>query len=76
MGKTAVANAPTTPLPAEVVSRSKTGFGVPTAAWMAAASDALGHQPPQSKGLVSRRWLRTVLNDGTKVSNQQEVLAA
>lgn len=34
-GKTALANAPTAPLPNEIVSQAKTGFGVPTGAgWM------------------------------------------
>ena len=34
-GKAALANAPTVPLPDEIVSRAKTGFGVPTGAgWM------------------------------------------
>ena len=63
-GKAALANAPTVPLPNEIVSRAKTGFGVPTGAWMnaAAGADRLStggvHEP---KGLVSRRWARVVL---------------
>ena len=37
-GKAALAKAPTLPLPSEIVARAKTGFGVPTGAWMNAAS--------------------------------------
>jgi asparagine synthase (glutamine-hydrolysing) len=62
-GKAALANAPSLPLPDEVVKRSKTGFGVPTKAWMATAA---GLRSPASdvretKGLVSRRWSQVVL---------------
>ena len=53
-GKAALAAAPSIPLPAEVVSRAKTGFSVPTGAWMAAA--AVGSdRGPRLKGLASRR---------------------
>lgn len=62
-GKTALANAPACPLPAEVVARAKTGFGVPTERWMAAAAglqrETDGAAEP--KGVVSRRWSRVVL---------------
>jgi asparagine synthase (glutamine-hydrolysing) len=62
-GKAALARAPSTPLPEAVVSRAKTGFSVPTGAWMAAASQH--RKPPagarEPKGLVSRRWSRVVL---------------
>ena len=34
-GKAALALAPRLPLPDEIVSRAKTGFGVPTSAWTA-----------------------------------------
>lgn len=58
-GKAALANAPSRPLLAEVVQRSKTGFTVPTGAWMASA--AAGPQGATSAaGLVSRRWSRFV----------------
>jgi len=63
-GKAALANAPTLPLPDEVLSRAKTGFAVPTGSWMDAAAAAA---PPsidkirEGKGLVSRRWSRVVL---------------
>jgi asparagine synthase (glutamine-hydrolysing) len=59
-GKAALAKAPSRPLPDDIVMRAKTGFGVPTGAWMAsaAARQAAGVEP---KGLVSRRWSRVVL---------------
>ena len=63
-GKAALANAPTVPLPDEVLSRAKTGFAVPTGTWMDAAA---GAAPPsidkiqEDKGLMSRRWARVVL---------------
>src|SRR3989440_4315871 len=37
-GKTALAETPTVPLPNEIVTRAKSGFGVPTGAWMNAAA--------------------------------------
>jgi asparagine synthase (glutamine-hydrolysing) len=59
-GKAALAKAPSRPLPDDIVMRAKTGFGVPTGAWMAsaAARQAGGVEP---KGLASRRWSRVVL---------------
>ncbi len=39
-GKAALAQAPTLPLPDEIVARAKTGFGVPTGAWMDTAAGA------------------------------------
>jgi asparagine synthase (glutamine-hydrolysing) len=62
-GKTAFALAPSRPLPAEVVRRAKTGFAVPTAAWMAEAGlsrAAVGDA--KSKGAISRRWSTVVLS--------------
>jgi asparagine synthase (glutamine-hydrolysing) len=62
-GKAALAAAPLTPLPAEVAGRAKTGFFVPTGAWMAeAAARAAGAQSPPSKGLASRQWARKVFD--------------
>jgi asparagine synthase (glutamine-hydrolysing) len=62
-GKAALAQAPSRPLPDEVVERAKTGFTVPTGAWMARTA---GTRPsdagPKSKGLVSRDWSRVVLS--------------
>ena len=60
-GKAALAAAPARSLPPEVVSRAKTGFFVPTGAWMAeAAGRAAGAGGPPPKGLASRQWARQV----------------
>ena len=71
-GKAALAAAPSQALPAEVVSRAKTGFGVPTGAWM---SDAVtrGHREP--KGLASRRWARQVIAQGRAAPSPSPSLA-
>lgn len=63
LGKAALAAAPARPLPEVVTQRTKTGFGVPTAAWMAAAGGPGPAAPAlaELKGLVSRRWARAVL---------------
>jgi len=61
-GKAALAAAPSTPLPAEVVGRAKTGFSVPTGDWMAGAAAA--DRTPPTKGLASRRWARRLFADG------------
>jgi asparagine synthase (glutamine-hydrolysing) len=62
-GKALLAKAPANPLPAEVVTRAKTGFAVPTGAWLADCGPSA--RPPavaiESKGLASRRWSRGVL---------------
>ena len=56
-GKAALAAAPRTRLPEAVVNRAKTGFSVPTGAWMAAAARGA---PAATKGLASRQWGRSV----------------
>jgi asparagine synthase (glutamine-hydrolysing) len=64
-GKAALAAAPSKPLPNEVVTRAKSGFGVPTGAWLnAAAGEASGTvvNKVEPKGIVSRRWSQAVLN--------------
>jgi len=67
----AAAKAPTVSLPAEIVAREKTGFSVPIGAWMnSTAREAVlagGGRPAESKGLMSRRWSRTVLHSFAKV---------
>lgn len=66
MGKKALADAPALPLPDEVLSRAKTGFGVPTEEWLNAALDeestATAHRA-ESKGLISRRWSQRVISE-------------
>jgi len=60
-GKRALAAAPSHPLPAEIVARAKTGFGVPTGAWAGDISASGGlHSPGKSKGLTSRTWSQFV----------------
>jgi asparagine synthase (glutamine-hydrolysing) len=79
VGKAALAKAPTEPVPSEIVTRAKSGFGVPTGAWM---NDVLGKgsEPrefiSESKGLVSRRWSRAVLNGAVPTSTQLELRAS
>jgi asparagine synthase (glutamine-hydrolysing) len=72
MGKEALANAPRVSLPAEIVVREKTGFGVPIEAWMnSAAREAVfveKGRTVESKGLMSRRWSRTVLHSFAKLA--------
>jgi asparagine synthase (glutamine-hydrolysing) len=62
-GKAALAQSPSLPLPEDIVARAKTGFGVPTGAWMAKglAQRAAAPLAAESKGLVSRGWSRLVL---------------
>jgi asparagine synthase (glutamine-hydrolysing) len=63
LGKIALARAPSIRLPEAVLARAKTGFSVPTGAWMSAASQ-LGkswHGGREPKGQVSRHWSRVVL---------------
>jgi asparagine synthase (glutamine-hydrolysing) len=58
-GKRALANAPSTKLPDAVVARAKTGFGIPTGAWLEAPETT---RAEPSKGLASRRWSHMVLD--------------
>ncbi len=52
MGKQILANAPSEPLPAEIIDRPKTGFGVPLWEW----AQLEGTASRMNKGAVSRRW--------------------
>jgi asparagine synthase (glutamine-hydrolysing) len=65
-GKAALANAPNTPLPAEIIVRAKTGFTVPTGIWVNAAGNkaavAVRGRPRITSGLASRRWSQAVLH--------------
>jgi asparagine synthase (glutamine-hydrolysing) len=60
LGKAALALAPSTSLPAGIADRAKTGFSVPTGAWMAAAGRR--GAAPARKGVVSRGWSQVVLS--------------
>jgi asparagine synthase (glutamine-hydrolysing) len=57
-GKQLLSGAPTKPLPDAVVSRRKTGFGIPIERWLGTALPALA----QTVGMepFSRRWARLV----------------
>jgi asparagine synthase (glutamine-hydrolysing) len=57
-GKLALARAPLAALPDEVVARGKTGFAVPTGAWLATRGTDPARKLP---GLASRRWAHMVL---------------
>ena len=79
VGKAALATAPTSRLPDEIVTRAKTGFGVPTGAWMStAAGEAFGpmSRTPEGRGLISRRWSHAVLNGAAAVTDRSEAHAA
>jgi hypothetical protein len=62
----AMAKAPSVPLPADIVARAKTGFGVPTGTWMDVATGkaavAERGRPLEARGRMSRRWSQTVLH--------------
>lgn len=57
VGKRALALAPATPLPAEVIDRAKTGFGIPAATWTGGAA-------PESASHGSRQWAAQLLMQG------------
>src|SRR5262249_18904131 len=62
-GKAALAQAASLPLPEEIVSRAKTGFGVPMASWMAngLGKAMMSSWSPESKCVVITGWLHFVL---------------
>lgn len=62
IGKHALACAPETPLPVGIVDRPKTGFGVPTGRWIAAANN----RTTANKGMASRAWASEVLEHFTR----------
>src|SRR4029077_11544049 len=77
-GKTALAAAPNAPLPKEVVTRAKSGFGVPTGAWINAVSDDTSEwtgRRVESKGVISRRWSQAVLKRAALIKRPFEVHA-
>ena len=61
-GKMALAHTPTKKLPADVVIRAKSGFGVPIGTWVAAkVKEASDEGAPETRGHASRRWSQAVL---------------
>ena len=79
LGKSALANVPLVPLPAENLLRAKTGFGLPTGTWMPAIASnqsspsALNHE---NTGFVSRAWSQAVLSNWIPTNMAAEVQAA
>jgi asparagine synthase (glutamine-hydrolysing) len=75
-GKAALASAPSLPLPDEITRRAKTGFGVPTGAWMKAVLDRVDPTLDRSeaKGLVSRRWSRMVITKPGNFSREAHAI--
>jgi asparagine synthase (glutamine-hydrolysing) len=71
-GKAALAGAPSKPLPDEILARAKTGFGVPTGAWMKAVAEetSTGKRMSEPKGVVSRRWSQTVFGAATTAARR------
>jgi asparagine synthase (glutamine-hydrolysing) len=61
VGKAVLARAPSVPLPQQIVTRSKTGFVVPTGHWISAACKFEPVKVDAPKGVVSRRWSQVVL---------------
>jgi asparagine synthase (glutamine-hydrolysing) len=59
IGKRALANAPSSPLPSHQVERAKTGFSVPTGDWIAKTVEA--SRGVHSRGLTSRAWGRELI---------------
>jgi asparagine synthase (glutamine-hydrolysing) len=53
-GKTLLANAPAIPVPADVVARPKTGFGIPVGDWLR------GDVEHREDRRTSRRWAHVV----------------
>jgi asparagine synthase (glutamine-hydrolysing) len=65
-GKEALAQTPSVPLPSDIAARAKTGFAVPTAAWLnaATAKGTVAVRGPRraGRGLASRDWSQAVLH--------------
>jgi asparagine synthase (glutamine-hydrolysing) len=73
VGKRMLGQSPKSPLPAEVLARPKTGFGVPMTQWLAAATE---RREWESIPLLAdrgtpwtRRWAKIVLDEGFKGTN-------
>jgi asparagine synthase (glutamine-hydrolysing) len=61
-GKAALAKAPSLPLPVAIANRAKTGFGVPTGAWLDTTVGRSRRRPVSTKGIESRYWLRVIFD--------------
>jgi len=76
-GKAALAHAPSQALPEETVIRDKTGFGVPTNAWIRNVGvTSAPFSTVDPKGLISRRWSRIVLSKVISADKYNGALAA
>jgi asparagine synthase (glutamine-hydrolysing) len=71
-GKRLLAQSPARPLPEEIITRPKSGFGVPMTQWLAAATQ---RREWSSMALLAdrgtpwtRRWARVVMDEGFKDS--------
>jgi asparagine synthase (glutamine-hydrolysing) len=76
-GKAALAQSPSLPLPDHIIARAKTGFSVPTAAWMTngLAKSVMASLAVQSKGAISRDWSRFVLPSVIAASENAKIPA-
>ena len=68
VGKSALAAAPSRPLPPEIANRAKTGFDVPIGAWI---GNAVRDAALKSRGSQSRAWAKIIMQklegpDGAK----------
>jgi asparagine synthase (glutamine-hydrolysing) len=61
-GKAALANAPSMVLPAEILNRAKSGFGVPTGAWISPCrqKSSFSDWAHGAKGQIARSWAQLV----------------
>ena len=62
-GKAALAKAPSRSLPVEIANRAKTGFGVPTGAWLDTKVGQSRRRQVSTKGIESRNWLRVIFGE-------------
>ena len=62
-GKAALAEAPSLMLPAEVATRTKTGFCVPTGSWVNTTVNQPSQRHVRTRGIESRCWLRVIFGE-------------
>ena len=65
-GKRYLAEAPTRPLPAAVIDRNKTGFGIPVGRWVGNQTTALTHSPYA----YARGWAQQVMTQAFGLSRR------